>query len=211
MPTIHNHRGAFRPLRGGTAVVNPQVKHPGTLGFVAVDESDPSQQFIVSSYHVLVRLMGEPGVQDEPIFQPSHQGPSSEVAFVELSRADARLDCAAARVAVNIQTSPRILGLGRPGPPLVAQVGMRVVKSGLATGVTEGVVTEVNGDRVRLECPQGFPEDYELSDAADSGALWLELETRAPVALHARGNPDGAEWAEGIAIHQVLRALRLRM
>jgi len=192
-------------------VVNPQVKHPGTLGFVAVDEGAPAQRFIVSSYHVLVRLRREPGVQGEPIFQPSHQGPDSEVAFVELSRADAGLDCAAARVADSIQTSPCILGLGRPGPPLLAQVGMRVVKSGLATGITEGVVTEVNGGLVRLEPPKGFPEDYELSDAADSGALWLELETRAPVALHARGNPDGAEWAEGIAIHQVLRALRLRM
>ena len=110
-------------------MVNPQVKHPGTLGFMAVAESDPAQRVPVSSYHVLVRLMGEPGVQDEPIFQPSHQGPGSEVAFVELSRADASLDCAAARVAGNI----------------------------------------------------------------------------------ARGNPDGAEWAEGIAIHQALRALRLRM
>ncbi|MCY1077249.1 hypothetical protein [Archangium lansingense] len=211
MPTIHNHRGAFRPLLGGTAVVNPQVKHPGTLGFVAVDESDPTQQFIVSSYHVLVRLMGQPGVEGEPIFQPSSQGPSSEVAFVELSRADPGLDCAVARVANNIRTSRHILGLGLPGTPQLAQVGMRVVKSGLSTGVTEGVVTKVSGDLVRLEPPEGFPEDYELSDVADSGSLWLELETRAPVALHVRGNPDGLEWAEGIAIHQVLGALRLRM
>jgi endonuclease G len=190
-------------------VVNSQITHPGTLGFVAVDEGDPTQRFIVSNYHVLVRLMEQPGVQDEPIFQGS--GSDEAVAFVDLSRADTGLDCAAARVADNIETSRCILGLGLPGPPMLAQVGMRVVKSGLSTGVTEGVVTEVSGDRVRLEVPQGFPEEYELSDLADSGSLWLELETRAAVALHVRGNFDGPEWAEGIAIHQVLHALRLRM
>ncbi len=192
-------------------MVNPQVKHPGTLGFVAVDEVDPTQRFLVSSYHVLVRLQGQPGVEGEPIFQPSNQGQSSEVAFVDLSRADPRLDCAAARVADNIQASRGILGLGQPGTPRLAQVGMRVVKSGLSTGVTEGVVKAVSGDLVRLEPPEGFPEDYELSDAGDSGALWLEIQTRTPVALHVRGNPDGPEWAEGIAIQQVLHALRLRM
>ena len=43
----------------------------------------------------------------------------------------------------------------------------------------------------------------------DSGAPWVALDTRAPVALHQRGNAAPRRFAIGIAVNEALAALRL--
>ena len=85
-----------------------------------------------------------------------------------------------------------------------------VMKSGLMTGVTEGRISAINGNRVTISPKRGFPDKYNLSGAGDSGSLWIEQTTRRAVALHIQGNrPGGPEEAMGVPIHLVLNTLWL--
>jgi hypothetical protein len=88
---------------------------------------------------------------------------------------------------------------------------MCVCKSGLATGVTEGIIDEVEDSRVIIKPLSGFPETYNLSDVGDSGALWVERETQQAVALHTSGNQDGQELAIAVPIRLVLETLGLEI
>jgi hypothetical protein len=87
---------------------------------------------------------------------------------------------------------------------------MRVIKSGVATGITEGTVRTIIGTDVVIEIPPPFPAEYDLSEQGDSGALWVTRDTRAPVALHRSGNDTGQERATATPISAVLQTLNLR-
>jgi len=50
---------------------------------------------------------------------------------------------------------------------------------------------------------------YDLSEPGDSGAVWLERSTHAPVALHQKGTTSGPSFATGVDIVAVLSALGL--
>jgi hypothetical protein len=81
---------------------------------------------------------------------------------------------------------------------------MRVVKSGIASGVTEGVITEIKDERVRIEILPGYPSKYERSSVSVSCAIWVEQATSSPLALHVAGNDTGIEVALGIRLSTVL-------
>lgn len=189
----------FNALAGGV----------GTLGVIAT--SDGIDRWMLSCYHVLGRPGGAPFADNEVILQPPRGGPGTDVARTDTTRADTVLDCAAALVTAGIPTLAGVLEL----PPLAAStspvVGMQVIKSGSETGVTEGVITAVRGDKVTIDQPRGFPRDYDLSQMGDSGALWVERTTFAPVALHTAGNSGGREQAFGVALPAVLASLGLRL
>ncbi len=199
---MKNHSLLYRPLRGGIRIANPVVAQPGTLGFAAT--GDGRDCWIVSCRHVLCGAGAR-----EPIYQPIDE-PEALVAFTDPVRASADLDCAAALVAEGVSAAAEILGIGPPGMPLAPAEGMRVVKSGAATGVTEGVVTEVRAGRVEIE-PVGLPEDYEISAVGDSGALWLVKKSLAPVVLHQGGSSRPRCFAYGVPVLDVLEALNLAM
>lgn len=165
----------------------------------------------MSCYHVFCRTDDSPFPDGEPIYQPIDGEPDALVARVAADHADPVLDCAAARVVDGVATVLEIFGLGKTSVPIDPAVGMRVVKSGVATGITEGVIRGIAGDRVTIAVPDGFPSQYELTHGGDSGALWLERDTRAPVALHTRGNDTGEELAFGAPILRVLSSLRISL
>lgn len=205
---VKNHTQEFRPLVGGISVQNPIVRKVGTLGCVLT--SDGADRWIVSCYHVLARQDLTPYAPGEEIFQPAEPSSPDPVARMTGGRADPELDIAAAEVLPGIATTADILTLGELREAREPAVGMRVVKSGVSTGVTEGRISGVAGDRVEIELLPGFPPKYQLSFVSDSGSVWVDRETRAGVALHFAGNNTGAERAFGVPFPKLLEVLGLR-
>jgi hypothetical protein len=203
----YNHNLAYRPLRAGVAILNPIVNEIGTIGLIAT--SDGNDRWIVSCYHVLCRKNMGPAADNEPIFQPVDDA-DKLVAITSLQRSDSGQDCAAALVDPTIGCSGEILNVGRIGGLTEPTVGMRVIKSGCVTGVTEGVITTVNGDIVSIELPPSFPPQAELSQPGDSGCLWVARDSMKAVALHRTGSAFGTMSATAARISAVLQALQLR-
>jgi hypothetical protein len=201
-----NHELTFRPLQGGIEIINPANDRPGTLGAIL---KDATERYTLSCYHVLCRPAGAPFVDGEPILQSIGSRGGSPIGKIFSANVSAALDCAAARITPGIESAGRVLGLGPLGPPLAASVGMRVLKSGYYSGITEGVVLRVQNDRVEIGRPAGYPGTYELSDFGDSGAIWIERDSGSPVAMHTGTSP--AANAQGLSILAVLGALGLEL
>ena len=206
---IPNHSNLiYRPLRGGIAILNPVVNQIGTLGFIGT--SDGQDRWLVSCYHVLGRSDMSAFGDGEPIYQPI-DNPYNLVAKVDIKRADTALDCAAAKLEVGVQSTNEILEL----PPLTGicepVVGMRVIKSGCVTGVTEGIISQVNGDNVEIQIVPDFPQRYELSQEGDSGSLWISSQGGQAVALHRAGNAYGKQICFAIRLSTILMRLNLQL
>jgi hypothetical protein len=186
---------------GGIGIVNPLVRHPGTIGLIAWRDGQPH---IVSCYHVLCRLDGSPFVKDEGIYLTHDGSPQDLVAYVDGGLAD--LDVASARVAQDVGVVPGIVGLSGLSSPADPEEGMPVVKVGYATGKTEGTVARVDGFEVRIQGADGTA----VSAGGDSGAVWVSRASWAPVALHTGTNDQGTiPYAVGIAMPHVLDVLAL--
>ena len=205
---MFNHTRQFRPLRGGIEIYNPTVGETGTLGFVARNAGGGTVRWIVSCYHVLVGGPDRRPMDGEAVLQPSAAN-INPVAFVDGGRADPALDCAAARISDDTPSAGEILGIGPLCRPTEPAVGMRVMKSGAETGVTEGIVESVDGDVVTIGHIPGYDPEYELSLAGDSGSLWLRRSDLAPVVIHIRGLGDPDKRVEGRRISAVLAVLGL--
>lgn len=207
---IPNHLTTFDVLRGGVAISNPLVNEPGTLGFIAT--GDGLDRWLVSCYHVLCRPLGsplQPNHDEAIIYHFDQRIPAPPIAYVK--RADQALDCAAALT--TFPATDRILGIGRITPaPIAPEVGMRVLKSGIATGVTEGIISAIDfGGAIRIESPD-MRTDYSLCSPGDSGALYVDAATLRPVALHTGGVPaDAFRVAVATPIDLVLQSLQLRI
>jgi hypothetical protein len=211
-----NHIRIYAQLRGGIAIHNPNADPSvpggayGTLGFIAT--ADGADRWLVSCYHVLCRKNADfpPGVV-EPVFHPVSQFQPAPVALVAGDRANRQLDCAAAFLLSPGMAFGQILGIGRLSDPAGPALGMRVIKSGAETGVTEGCIVKIVGDEVEI-APLGYPSQYELSEGGDSGSLWIDAATYAPIAMHYRGSDRGTpERAFAKCILPVLNALQLRI
>lgn len=203
MPVAPNHKEAFRPLRAGVHVKGRANARAGTIGLFALDAA--GARYLVTCRHV---LEGPGGLVDgDDVLQGA--GTSDVVARASAAHASAGLDVAAARLIVQAACEPAAAGIGPWSAPAAPVVGQRVVKAGYATGVTEGVVDDVSGSDVRIVPPPGFPATYRLTATGDSGALWLDRDTRAAVALHRRGDAGSASLA--VDVRAALAALSLRL
>ncbi len=201
-----DHRLPFPVLRGGIRILNPANGHPGTLGLICT--ANGTDRWILSCYHVLCRLEGAPFTPGEPIYQPT-EDPANLVARLVAGMADPVRDFAAALIEPGRPAAADIIGMPFLGTPEDPVAGMEVLKSGMMSGVTTGVITSVSGDVVRVEPAEGFPEEYSLSQPGDSGAIWVSRRTCAPVAMNFAGEDTGAAFARGIAIRTVLASLNL--
>ena len=200
--SVANHRVAFRPVRGGTLIFQPDNQQSGTLGLVVT--SDGVDQWLLTARHVLTRTNGAL-VPTDTILQPD-AGPGP-VATLANARQDALRDCAAAQL--GVPGSREVLGLGPLTAAVPPAVGMRVVKSSWRTGVSEGRIQQVNGDEVIIERLPGFSFAYLLAAPGDSGAVWVEATTRAPVAIHTREAAVGPHVALATNFTAVLTSLGL--
>jgi hypothetical protein len=196
--SMGNLKRIYGNLRGGLQIMNRAAEEPGTLGMIV---SADGGACLISARHVLAP--NRPGIGDAVVQRPG----APEIAIVE--RVSDRLDCAAARLASDVRFAPEILNIGPLAPIKDPAEGMRVVKVGASTDVTEGRITQVNGDEVTIEPLADFPLEYQLSDTGDSGSVWVEIATRAPVALHYSAQSGGASVAFAIPLAVVMAELGL--
>lgn len=207
--SLPNRTLAYRPLLGGIAVYNPIGSRLGTLGFIGV--AADQTLWAVSCYHILCRADGTAFAPGEPIYQPIDGFLNTLIGRTDQNRADVALDCAAIKLIPTVAGIGELLEIGRYTQPVEAQPGMRVLKSGITTGVTEGVVAAVNNDMVEIEAPVGYPIKYDVCTSGDSGALWVTRDSHAPVALHTRSTVTGKERAFGLRIQTLLHVLDLQL
>ena len=162
--------GGAGTLAVGAAVAGTPLISRGTLGCVAIDDTDKSA-VLLSNWHV---LEGSTGSQGDKIFQPSPErlppvapGQASarptddadKIAVIKRSQISDKVDAAIARIDVSscchccgIHYSNEINGLsvgGRPPRNTIvgdehAVAGMPVFKVGASTLRTEGVVVDAN-------------------------------------------------------------------
>jgi hypothetical protein len=204
---LANHGKVFRPIRPGVFIHSLAAQGGGgTVGLIAT--SDGNDRWLVSCYHVLVRFDMTPGQDDESIFQPS-SGSGPEVAKTRMTHAFSDLDIAAARCVAGIKAVNEILGIGPISGPIPPVQGMKVRKSGASTGITDGEIVAVNGDHVQVGLRAGFANDYELSDEGDSGAVWVEEQSKAPVAMLLGLAGVGNPLSRCISVSRVLSKLQL--
>src|SRR5258708_1887586 len=103
-----------------------EVGEPGTRGMIVASGGVP---YLISARHVLAK--NRPGIGDA-ICQPAG---TKTIATVE--RVSDRLDCASARLAEGEAFALEILHIGILAAPRNPIEGMRVIKAGATTGVTE--------------------------------------------------------------------------
>lgn len=204
-----NHHCTFRPLQGGIAITSATVGELGTLGLFGTDGTDT---WLVSNYHVLCnRDLSQPFAPGALVYQPYAQVGAAHVAVLVAGKADPALDCAAARLLQPAGYEPRILGLGPVSAIGAPRLNQRVLKSGGATGVTEGRIASVVGDLVEIRNVTSASTRYNLSDIGDSGAVWIDAATREAVVLHNRTQDGQVEAAFGFALPAVMTALGLTL
>lgn len=209
------------PLRAGISTSGAYLRGYGTLGGKVIDRASGAEM-LLTNWHVLV---GEwwPRTR-RPVYQPGRGdggGPADTVGFVTRHAMDFGIDAAVAelsgaRALINDQLDlGPVTGLARPA------LGMALVKSGRASGVTAGVITGVEGvqsirysgiDRLirhvlAIDPPDGFSE---VSRPGDSGSFWLEQGRRAAVGLHFAGG-NAPERALAIDMQAVLDALDVEL
>jgi hypothetical protein len=167
--------------------------------------SNGLDRWFLTCRHVIARQNGTI-VASDTILQPD----AAAGIIGDLSQvvADVTLDCAAFKLTVG--ASDDVLGVGKLALHAAPIVGMRVLKSGWKTGISEGRIQQVNGNEVVIERLPGYPPDYSLATLGDSGAIWVEAGTLAAVALHCRETAVGPQLAMASDIRSVLRTLTLR-
>lgn len=200
--SVSNHRAAFRPLRGGIQILQGHTLEAGTLGLVLTQSG--TDRWALTSRHVLARADGTMANGD-PVLQPTASEPP--IGVTDSTMANLALDCAAVLVDAAVGGVGDVLGIGALGPATAPVVGMRVMKSGWKTGITEGRIRSVTGSAVTIERLPTFPPAYRLAERGDSGAVWVEATSLAPVALHISEPAVGEHLANAVDLTVVIAAL----
>jgi hypothetical protein len=76
--------------------------------------------------------------------------------------------------------------------------------------VSEGRVESISGTDVVIQRLGDYPSDYLLAAEGDSGAVWVNAATRAPVASHTRETAVGVHRAVATDFRAALTALGLQ-
>lgn len=215
-----------RPLAPGSSIGHARVT-AGTLG-AFVEEAKGGGRFVLSNNHVLADE--DRAQKGDPVLQPGRadggRAPADVVArferAVRLRKSGNRVDAALARLEDGVEfDAARLHGLGALLEPraLPLEPGDRVAKLGRTTGMTRGIVSAIEVDRVIVGYEQGekrFDDQLEISPlgrapfsrGGDSGSLIVDLE-RHPSALLFAGNDADSTYAHPLAA--VLAALRVRL
>ncbi|WP_422734461.1 hypothetical protein ACN26Y_06305 [Micromonospora sp. WMMD558] len=199
------------PVLGGINIGNlkvggPGTGDPGTLGSI-VFERGTLRPLALTNWHVAVV---NPPVAMDPIIQPDPVAPDPEPPnnfLGRLLRWDQGLDAAVCSIGEQDGTRGRnvstdIVGLPQPASGSKPHVvGLKVIKSGLRTGVTGGTIDGTDGVEFSV-VPDDFPlPQGVLSQHGDSGALWLDRETFTAVGLHfaSISTPEVRAWGKSIS------------
>jgi len=219
-PAPSHPRGrVFSSLCGGISISNEWAFNYGTLGGL-VQDRDTGNEMVLSNWHVLagsayihrgLRIY-QPGCADGGCLQHT-------IAYLERHAMNEGIDAAVARLTGDRQWINDQLDVGPVSGVAAPALGLRVVKSGRGSGVTDGLIDGVEGE---------YPIRYgglwrrikhvyrivplnatgQVSRGGDSGSWWLEKDTQRAVALHFAGF-DRPETALAIAMPPVLEALNV--
>ncbi len=223
-PEVATNQRARRAetMQGGISIGNERRNHYGTLGAWVVDQDDHSVSMILSNWHVLRSSWTAPdGLR---IFQPGRLDGgqwSDTVAVLTRDAMDADLDAAVATLTGERALSVEQMELGPPRGVNWALPGMEVVKSGRASEVTRGRVTDfdmvvkLRYDGIERLIRHAFAVEQngpleEVSRGGDSGSLWLEADTNYAVGLHFAGS-DQPERGLAMDIRTVLTQLNVAL
>lgn len=209
-------RGRFDPLRGGISVSSARYGATGTLGAVVRDRGSDDLMGLSNS-HVLATVYGaapglgtyQPGSLDGGGLGDLVGRLARDVAQLELDASVTRLGTQ--RGGINYQHG--IGPLRGVKPPALDLV---VMKAGRTSGVTSGVVTEVEAiGRYRYGWTWRIVREVttvdsiggaNVSDGGDSGSVFLDPGDRRAVGLLFAGTSQ-PETALAMAIEPVLDAL----
>ena len=215
-PPISFFQRKQRPLEAGLSigVVLSGVRHAGTLGFI-VEDSDAF--YALSNNHVLADVnqsepgdpVTQPGTLDRAASQQTMIGVLDRYVPISFQRSNL-VDCAVAEIFQDIEFW---VGWTEALPGVITGVreitvddlGRTVRKAGRTTGVTEGTITSVNVDRLRVNMgSQANPKIAQFSDqieivgtdgqlfstSGDSGSLIVDTTGRAVALLFAGGEDE---------------------
>jgi endonuclease G len=216
------------PIRPGISIGNSLRGSNGTLGAIVFD-GETTAPCLLSNWHVLsASLDAAPG---EAITQPGprHPGARRVGQLLRSTDLDHGLDAAVAQLDKKVKLDPRVLGLDRELAGVAeAAFGMNLVKCGVATGLTHGIVDGTGAylidyspfgdglrwmDGVRITIDFDAPDD-EISLRGDSGSVWLDPATNEAVALSFAGEDNvgpSAEYALAHPLSPVLERLGVRL
>jgi hypothetical protein len=223
-----NPHNTFERLQPGISIGNAVRATTGTLGGIVRDAADTNRVAILSNWHV---LCASPDCQaGEGITQPGAFDAGNEVArsvatLTRWAQLSSGYDAAIAAVQTSIEFSPEEFQLGiTPVAVQEPELHMKLVKSGLSSGITHAVVDGIGGSYKMDYRPYGDAErwmdgihlvsdpanpDPDVSLEGDSGALWIEPESKAAVALHFGGEDGLGPLADYAVAHPLSRAFDL--
>ncbi len=216
-PPASGPQARHDPMRGGISVSVAREYSAGTLGGLVRDRAT-GELMILSNWHVLAAERWV--AAGLPICQPGRLDgglPYDVVATTTRHAMHQKIDAAVATLTGDRALINHQLDIGPVSGAALPYLGMRVIKSGRTTRVTEGVITGVEGQarlwygsmqrtiqHVMTIVP--VPGKHEVSAGGDSGSWWLDAETRAAIGLHFAGS-DHPEQALAIDMLTVLDAL----
>lgn len=207
----------MNPMQGGISISDSFSGGYGTLGGLVYDR-ETGDEMILSNYHV---LSGSPMVRPgSPILQPGRgDGGRQTVATFVRHGMNAGIDAAVARLNGRRALTHTQYQLGAPTGVTEPILGMRLVKSGRASGITRGMVTAIEGV-VKIRYRMGerlirrvchivpVSNGLQASAPGDSGSFWLNADTNEAVGLHFAG-ADQPEYALAINMAAVESALNV--
>lgn len=192
------------PLMGGVETWNVAIRDIGTLGAIVYDRQT-GQQMALSNFHVFVKNQPQDAVGNI-ITQPCTGGNADDI-IGKVVKSDSTLDCSIAQLTTKRQISTSLEGISGGIKGIVAPtLGMQVMKSGRATGITYGMIDGVGADNDNTFTIVPIPNKWdkkEISSGGDSGSIWIEQSSHAAVGLHFGGETstalkDERAWAKSI-------------
>ncbi len=198
--------GKYDPLVGGVFIGNASLNGGGTLGMI-VKQKGSDQLLGLTNWHVIKKRKGRRG---NPIIQPAWRPNEIKYRVGNLHRWNKRLDCAVFVLNTERKPHPKKSFLSINGKVKSLQdpfIGMRVMKSGGKTGVTHGIIASISSNLKRIRIvpnPAKHTDNNEISDAGDSGSIWITDEkNKKAVALHWGGDSAESKKSEYAMAHNV--------
>ena len=223
-----NPHSEFDPIRPGISVGNVQRTTTGTLGAIVRDIRSGGGACMLSNWHVLcASTKCAPG---EPISQPGPFDSGANAArvvgkLIRWANLSHGYDCAIGSIDNAVHSMPEPLSisinLARVAEPALH---MKVVKSGISSGVTHAVVDGLHGsykmdytafgdtvrfmDGIHLVADQDYL-DQDISLDGDSGSVWIDASTSSAVALHFAGEEGLGPLADYAVAHPLSRVFEI--
>ena len=223
-----NAHGVCDPIEPGISIGNLSQMRTGTLGMIVVDGVAQGQAGILSNWHVLAgsaaSAIGDPISQPGPL----DLGTTPARVVARLTRwlsLNTGCDAAFAAFESEINYSQQLFGqnltIGGVEEPALH---MKVVKSGITTGLTHGKIDGIGGSynidysaygagNLAMDAIHVVPDpkapDQDITLDGDSGAVWFNPLTSKAVALHFAGESGSSPMAEYSLAQPLPRVLSL--